>query len=161
MGFRMLLSGGVERKFDGHYSHDSKRLVEASMKTSRVLLIDDEAAFAENIAETLRLKGYEASVADNGKQGLRAIEENPYDVVILDLRMPGISGLEVLKEIRTERKGAPEVIILTGNSTVESSLEGLSRGAFNYLAKPIKINELVENISEAYQRKILKDMRLS
>ncbi len=131
------------------------------MKASRVLLIDDEVAFAKNIAETLRLRGYEASVADNGRQGLRAIEEDPYDVVVLDLRMPGISGLDVLKEIRTERRGAPEVIILTGHSTIESSLEVLSRGAFNCLAKPVKINELVDRITEAHERKICKDTRLS
>lgn len=129
------------------------------MTKSRVLLIDDEVGFIENIAETLRLKGYEVSVAGNGEQGLRAIREKEFDVVVLDLRMPGISGLHVLKEIRTENQGSPEVIILTGHSTVESSLEGLSRGAFDYLTKPIKINELVERITEAHNRKILKDSR--
>jgi two-component system, OmpR family, response regulator len=129
------------------------------VKKSRVLFVDDEVAFIENIAEILRLKGYEVSVAGSGEQGLRAIREKEFDVVVLDLRMPGISGLNVLKEIRTERKGAPEVIILTGHSTIESSLEGLSSGAFDYLTKPVKINELVERITEAHNRKILKDTR--
>jgi two-component system, OmpR family, response regulator len=127
------------------------------MKTSKVLLIDDEIAFLMNTSETLRLIGYEVSVAGNGAQGLRAIRNNPYDVVVLDLVMPGIPGLDVLKEIKTESKGSPEVIILTGYSTVESSLEGLSKGAFDYLPKPIKIRELVERITEAHERKILKD----
>ncbi len=131
------------------------------MKTPGVLLIDDEIAFAKNIAETLRLKGYEASVAGNGEQGLRAINENRYDVIVLDLRMPGLSGLDVLKEIMPERKGAPEVIILTGHANVESSVEGLSSGAFDYLTKPIKINELVERITKAHERKVLKDRRLT
>lgn len=129
------------------------------MTMSRVLLIDDEVLFIENIAETLRLKGYEVSVAGSGEQGLRAIRGGEFDVVVLDLRMPGISGLNVLKEIRTERAGSPEVIILTGHSTIESSLEGLSSGAFDYLTKPIKIKELVERIAEAHNRKILKDSR--
>ena len=131
------------------------------MRLPRILLIDDEISLANNIAETLRLKGYEVSIAPNGDKGLCAIQEQSYDVVILDLRMPGTPGLEVLKKIRTETKGAPEVNILTGHSTIESSMEGLLHGAFDYVTKPVKIKDLVERITAAHERKILKDERLS
>ncbi len=130
------------------------------MEVTRVLLIDDEVALLANMAETLRLMGYEVSVSGNGEQGLRALKEKPFDVVVLDLRMPGISGLAVLKDIKTEKKGSPEVIILTGHATVESSLEGLSRGAFDYVGKPVKIQDLAERINEAHKRKMRKDARL-
>lgn len=130
------------------------------MKMPRVLFVDDEIELAMNFAETLRLMGYEASIANSGALGLHMIERQSYDVVVLDLRMPGISGLDVLKRIRTESKGSPEVIILTGYATTDSSLDSLSHGAFDYLPKPIKIKELVDRITEAYERKILKDQVL-
>ncbi|MCE5337052.1 MAG: response regulator [Desulfobacteraceae bacterium] len=127
------------------------------MKAPRVLLIDDEVGLIQNISQLLKHRGYEASIAGNGEEGLRAIREKQFDVVVLDLRMPGISGMDVLREIKTEKAGSPEVIILTGFGTVDSGLEGLQLGASDYLTKPIKIGELVEKIAEAFHRKIIKD----
>ncbi len=126
------------------------------MMTPRVLLIDDEIPFLMNTRETLSLVGYRVSSAINGEQGLCEINKDSYDVVVLDLRMPGISGLDVLKKIETRKDGAPEVIIITGHSTQESMMEGLANGAFDYLSKPIKFNELVQRIDAAYQRKMRK-----
>ena len=126
------------------------------MGMPKILLVDDEADFIENIAELLRHRGFETSIANNGEEGLRLIKEHAFDVVVLDLRMPGISGLDVLGEIKPEHKNAPEVIILTGFGTVDSGIEGLNLGAFDYVMKPVKIGELVARISAALERKIRK-----
>ncbi|MCE5336118.1 MAG: response regulator [Desulfobacteraceae bacterium] len=127
------------------------------MRLPRVLLIDDEVAFSRTVAEFLRRKGYEADIAPSGEEGLKAMREKTYDVIILDLRMPGLSGMEVLKEIDPSRKLAPEVIILTGFGTVDSGLEGLNYGAFDFLAKPVKVGVLIEKIMAAYERKLMKE----
>ncbi len=127
------------------------------MKHPRVLLIDDEAAFVANIAELLERRGYKVSTAGNGEDGLRVLKEKSFDVVVLDLRMPGISGMDVLREIKTDLKTSPEVIILTGYATVDSGLEGLELGAFDYVAKPIRIGDLVERVAEAFHRKMMKE----
>lgn len=126
-------------------------------KTPRVLLIDDEIELIRNISQLLEHRGYQAAIAANGEEGLKALREKRFDVVVLDLRMPGISGMDVLRRIKTEKATSPEVIILTGFGTVDSGLEGLQLGAFDYLTKPIKIGDLVEKIAEAYHRKIIKD----
>jgi two-component system, OmpR family, response regulator len=126
------------------------------MKNPKVLLIDDESAFINNISHILQLKGYDARVAFNGEEGLKALNEDSYDVVVLDLRMPGISGMNVLKEIKPAKITSPEVIILTGFASVDSGLEGFKHGAFDYVSKPVKIGDLVERIEAALERKMRK-----
>ncbi len=126
------------------------------MKTPRVLFIDDEVTLIQNLAETLMLMGYETSVAANGEQGLKALRSDSFDIVVLDLRMPGLSGMDVLKEINPILRTSPEVIILTGYASVDTGIEGLRKGAFDYLSKPIKIRDLVERIGEAWERKKMK-----
>ncbi len=126
------------------------------MESLKVLLIDDEVEFIENISEILQLKGYTVAIAANGEEGINAISEDDFDVIVLDLRMPGLSGMDVLRKIMPSRKTAPEVIILTGFASIDSALEGLQLGAFDYMTKPVKIEALVEKISAAWQRKILK-----
>lgn len=127
------------------------------MRLPKVLLIDDEVAFSRTVAEFLLRKGYEASIAASGEEGLKALRESSFDVIILDLRMPGLSGMEVLRAINPSRKLAPEVIILTGFGTVDSGLEGLTHGAFDYLTKPVKVSVLIERITAAFERKLLKE----
>jgi two-component system, OmpR family, response regulator len=127
------------------------------VRTPRVLFIDDEIPLIKNLSSILQLMGYQADIATDGEQGLKALQLNEYDVVVLDLRMPRLSGIDVLKKIDPTRVTAPEVIIMTGFASVESGIEGLSHGAFDYMTKPVKIKDLVERITAAWERKKRKE----
>jgi two-component system response regulator HydG len=115
---------------------------------TRVLLVDDEEKFVFNLSRLLRYRGFDTMTALDGPSAIDAIANRSYDVVVLDLKMPGMDGLTVLSEIK---KMAPEteVIMLTGHATVESGIQALREGAFDYLMKPCDIEELAEKIKEA------------
>ena len=132
-----------------------------TMNSPKILLIDDEIAFVRNMSELLKRRGYEVSTTESGTEGIRLLQDNNCDVVVLDLRMPGLSGIEVLKRIRTEKKTAPEVIILTGFATIDSASECLEYGACDLISKPVKIQDLVERISKAFHRKLIKEGKYS
>ena len=128
------------------------------MKTFSVLVVDDERDFLEPLVERLELRGLVAAGRDNAADGLRFLGDNPVDVVVLDVKMPGMDGLTALKQIKA-RHPMTEVILLTGHASVESGMEGLELGAFDYLIKPVKLDELMERITEAYDRKqVLQEM---
>lgn len=111
----------------------------------KVLLIDDEEEFTTTLAERLELRGYETRTALNGHTGLEMVASDPFDIVVLDLMMPGISGLNTLRQIRGISPDVP-VIILTGHGSTREGMEGMRLGASDYLMKPIDINELIEKI---------------
>jgi DNA-binding NtrC family response regulator len=121
-----------------------------------ILIVDDEAAFAKTLAERLSLRNFQANVALNGKDALDLIGKINIDVVILDLAMPGIDGIETLKEIK-RMKPFTEVIMLTGHATVETAFEGLKVGAMDYLIKPCEVDELSELIHMAFKRKSMHE----
>ncbi|MBU2622074.1 MAG: response regulator [Proteobacteria bacterium] len=125
------------------------------MKRPRILLVDDEVAFADNLLKLLSKRGYDVVVVYNGADAVKTVGEKEFDVIILDMKMPGMDGIATLKEIR---KIAPlvEVVILTGHGSVESGIEGMQQGAFDYLMKPVRIDDLQEKVSEAYQRKLIQ-----
>ncbi|MHC1729649.1 MAG: response regulator [Syntrophobacteraceae bacterium] len=115
----------------------------------RVLIVDDETIFAKNMARILAKRGFHAEVASDGLEALETIRrEAEFDVMLLDVRMPGMNGIQVLQHLRTL---APEleVIMLTGEATVENGIEAVRAGAFDYLPKPFEIDELVEKIRSA------------
>jgi len=126
--------------------------------SARVLLIDDEVAFTSNLAMILSVRGYEATAVHDGESAVRAVEEGDYDVAILDLMMPGIDGIETLRQIK-RKKPLLEVIMLTGHGSVDTGVEGMHLGAFDYAMKPIDIGDLLEKIADAYQRKLLQEQR--
>lgn len=117
--------------------------------TIRILIIDDEAEFAQTLCTRLQLRKYESQIAVSGRDGLALLEQEPFDVIILDLRMPDIDGIEALNIIK-ERYPAIEVIILTGHASFETGQQGMQGGAFDYLMKPVDLNVLLEKIHEAY-----------
>jgi two-component system response regulator CpxR len=119
---------------------------------ARILLVDDEEKFVETLAERLEARGLDVRTAFNGEEALNRIQEKDADVVILDVLMPGKSGIETLREIK-QIKPLTEVIMLTGHATVETAIEGMKLGAYDYLMKPTETPELVEKISKAYKRK--------
>jgi len=118
------------------------------MKQWKVLLVDDEEEFVSTLAERLALRGIQAGVATSGEEALRAMEAEPPEVVVLDLMMPGLSGLEVLQRIK-RRRPQTQVILLTGHGSTRDGIEGMRLGALDYLMKPLKIEELLEKIHEA------------
>lgn len=125
----------------------------------RVLLVDDEQQFVEQLSERLKIRDFDVSVCFSGEEAVENIRQYLYDVVILDVAMPGMDGNEVLKRIKQHRP-LTEVIMLTGHATVESAIDGMKQGAFDYLMKPCDTEELVKKINNAYQRKAEQEERI-
>ena len=126
------------------------------MRKARILLVDDELAFTANLSKLLSRRGYDVSTVNDGESAVRAIEDEEYDVVVLDLRMPGMDGIAALKVMKRKRP-LMEVIILTGHGSVETGIQGMTIGAFDYAMKPIQISDLQEKIDEAFERKLLQE----
>ena len=125
----------------------------------RVLLVDDEKDFIDVLAERLEARDFAASKAYDGNEALKLIRENAVDVVLLDVQMPGKDGVSVLREIKAINP-LIEVIMLTGHSTVESAVEGMKIGAYDYLLKPTETKDLVEKLVLAYKRKSDQENRI-
>jgi len=125
----------------------------------RVLLVDDEKEFIDVLAERLESRDFEVSKAYDGDQALAVIKEKPVDVVLLDVQMPGKDGVDTLRELKL-LVPLVEIIMLTGHATVESAVEGMKIGAFDYLLKPTEMKDLVEKIVKAYKRKAEHEERI-
>lgn len=110
-------------------------------ETVNILLIDDDESIRDSCGQVLSREGYSVRLAENGKKGLEAFEEEFFHLVFLDLKMPGIDGMKVLKHIKEENPATP-VIIITGHATIESAVEAIKCGALDYLAKPFSPEEL-------------------
>ena len=123
------------------------------MGALRVLIVDDEAELVSALKERLILRGFDAEGATTGADALAFLENNPCDVVLLDVKMPGLGGLEVIRRIKGERPNL-EVILLTGHGSVRSIEEGMALGAFDYLMKPVKIGELVSILTAAGSKNV-------
>lgn len=128
------------------------------MKIPRILLVDDEVAFANNLLKLLSKRGYDAVVVYNGADAVNMVGEKEFDVIILDMKMPGMDGIATLKEIK-KKVPLVEVVILTGHGSIESGIEGMQLGAFDFLMKPVSIDDLQEKVSEAYRRKLIQRER--
>ena len=123
------------------------------MSHTKVLLVDDEVEFASALAERLQMRDYDVKTASNGLEAMALFHGSPPDIVILDLRIPGMDGLEILKNIKIFDPTI-EVLILTGHGDVESVAEGMKNGAFEYIMKPIDIGELTSKIDMAMKKRI-------
>lgn len=128
------------------------------MKT-RVLLVDDEKEFVETLSERLSLRNYDVTTSLSGDDAVEKVKNHLFDVIILDVLMPGMSGIETLREIK-KIKPLIEVIMLTGNATVETAIEGLKLGALDFLLKPCETEDLVAKINKAYDKKAEHDERI-
>jgi len=123
------------------------------MTNFKVLLVDDEEEFVKALAERLKMRDLGSDTVYDGDQALSFVEDQEPDVMVLDLKMPGIDGMEVLRRVK---KAYPkiEVIILTGHGTEKDEEEARRIGAFDYMEKPVNIDKLVKKMKEAYQRKM-------
>jgi two-component system OmpR family response regulator len=129
------------------------------MEDFRVLIVDDELDFLETILKRLKRRKIDATGVSSGKEALDLLERQPFDVVILDVRMPGMDGIETLKEMK-KRRPLMEVIMLTGHASVEAGMQGMQLGAFDFVMKPAEIDELLEKIRQAHERKQLHEERM-
>lgn len=114
----------------------------------KILLVDDEEDFATTLAERLRMRGMDTVTAFDGEEALKMIPQEKPDVIVLDIMMPGMSGLQVLGKIREIAHGTP-VILLTGIGSTAEGIAGMKNGAVDYLMKPLQIEELIEKIRVA------------
>ncbi|NLI82832.1 MAG: response regulator [Deltaproteobacteria bacterium] len=124
-----------------------------------VLLVDDEVEFLDTLLKRLRKRNLNVSGVHSGEQALAFLQAQPVDVVVLDVKMPGMDGLETLRAIK---KSFPliEVIMLTGHANMEVAIEGMELGAFDYLMKPMDIDELLYKLQDAYKKKALHERRI-
>ncbi|MGB2770121.1 MAG: response regulator [Candidatus Zixiibacteriota bacterium] len=124
--------------------------------SERILVVDDELFVRELLLEFLSSEGYEVSLADSGEKAVKLMQSEPADVVLVDLKMPGIDGIETLRQIK---KTAPNTlsIVMTGYPTIDSSIEALRCGAYDYVVKPFKLNNLKSSIEKALEEHKLKD----
>ena len=122
------------------------------MDQVRILIVDDEVDLISTMAERLALRGFQVETATSGTDALRQVSEKDFSVLILDVKMPGIGGLKLKAEIKRKHPDLP-VILFTGHSSVADAERGIREGAFDYLMKPIDIDDLIEKIRDAAGRK--------
>ncbi len=118
------------------------------MSMIKVLLVDDEADLSLVLAERLEMRGYNAQGVTSSDQALEIIENKEFDVIVIDVKMPGIGGIELMKKIK-QMKPDTEVILFTGHGSSKDGETGMSEGAFDYLIKPVQIEDLVQKIQKA------------
>ncbi len=129
------------------------------MKNVKIMLVDDEERFLSTTQKLLNKKGYDAITASSGSMALDLLGQKQVHVVILDVKMPGMDGIETLKAIKIQYP-LVEVIMLTGHATVDSAVQGLKAGASDYLMKPAEIDDLIERAEEAYARRQQLDEKI-
>ena len=121
---------------------------------AKVLLVDDEEDFIESLSNRLEVRGLTVSTSTRGKDALDLLHDQKFDVVVLDLSMPGMDGLEVLKKMK-EESPETEIIMLSGHGTIQTGTEAIKLGAEDFLEKPIDLPKLLQKISDAKDRRIL------
>ncbi len=129
------------------------------MKGFSVLVVDDENDFLETIVKRLRKRHLDCEGVKSGELALELLRQRSFDVVLLDVRMPGMAGINTLCEIK-RLNPLTEVIMLTGHASVESGIEGMKLGAFDYLMKPMELEPLVEKLADAYERKAIQEAKI-
>ena len=122
------------------------------MEKVTLLIIDDEVEFSSTLCQRLQLRGFDASYVDGGKKGLAALSEIEPEIVLLDLKMPDMNGLDVLEKIKQYDQSI-EVILLTGHGSAGAGIEAMEKGAFDYIMKPVDLKELLEKINTAVEKR--------
>ena len=127
--------------------------------TIRVLLVDDETSFVETLGKRLTIRNLNVVTSGSAEEALEALERETIDVVVLDVKMPGTDGLTAIKTIK-RRHPLVEVILLSGHANLEASVGGMALGAFDYLLKPVRLEELVYKIEDAAKRKSIQEEKI-
>ena len=129
------------------------------MESLKVLFVDDEIDFLETLMKRMKKRGVDVVGVGSGEQALEYLNQQPVDVIVLDVRMPGIGGINTLREIK---KIDPllEVIMLTGHASIEVAIEGMELGAFDYLMKPADFDELFYKIQDAFKKRTIQKQKI-
>ncbi len=125
----------------------------------KILIIDDEERFLHSTQKLLKRKGYDVETASSGEKGLDLLLEKNIDVVILDVKMPGIGGMETLKRIKRQHPTV-EVIMLTGHGTAEYAVDALMLGASDFLIKPISVSEMIGKVEVSFARRLVLENKI-
>jgi len=125
------------------------------MEKIKLLIVDDEVNFLQSIATRLEIRDFDVVKATNGAEAVAAANKQKFDIALLDLKMPGMDGKQVLETLKKEHKYI-EVIILTGHGSLESAVECTKLGAFGYLPKPYEFNKLLEILKDAFSKRMKK-----
>ena len=128
------------------------------MHEIRMLLVDDEDDFRITLAERLKLRKIDVTDAGSGNEAIELVRQKSFDVAVIDVKMPGIDGIETLKQIK-QIQPAMEIVMLTGHASIESGIKAMKLGAYNYIMKPCDIDELLIKTGDAYQHKLLKEKK--
>ncbi|MDH3344003.1 MAG: response regulator [Desulfobacteraceae bacterium] len=130
------------------------------MDMFRIMVVDDEVDFLETVVNRLLKRQLNATGVTSGEEAVALLKEELFDVIILDIKMPGgMDGIETLREIK-KIQPLIEVILLTGHASVETSIEGMKLGAFDYCLKPIKFEELLQKMAAAFEKKSTHDKKI-
>lgn len=131
------------------------------MNEPKLLLVDDEVPFIEAISKRLKKRNFDVSMANSGMEALEMLSMEGFDpeVIILDVKMPGMDGIETLEEIKRKHP-LVEVIMLTGHATVSSAIDGMKKGAFDYLMKPCDMEILVTKVGDAVAKKRAQENKI-
>lgn len=125
----------------------------------KILLVDDEERFRTNLSKMLAAQGFEVTAVDSGLKALDEIAHHSYDVILMDMRMPAMNGLETLAAMKQSHPDA-EVIFLTGHASVDAAMEIIRLGGSEYLLKPCPLEEVIAKIETAYERKLARQERV-
>jgi DNA-binding NtrC family response regulator len=123
------------------------------MAELRLLLVDDEVEFLEPMAARVRRRRIACATAQSGAEALEALGREQFDCAVVDVKMPGMDGLDLLRRMRRDYPGVP-VVLLTGHASVELGVQGLELGAFEYLMKPVDLDELLDTVRRSAQKKM-------
>lgn len=126
-----------------------------SDKKIKLLIVDDEERFLESIAKRLQMRDFEVTTATRGAEAVEIAREEKFDLALLDLKMPGMDGKQVLQILKNEHKYL-EVIILTGHGSMDSAVDCTKLGAFSYLPKPYELEKLLDTLRQAYEERMRK-----
>ncbi len=125
----------------------------------RLLIVDDEERFLKTLSQRLTLRDFEVEPVTSGQDALEAARDRPFDLALVDLRMPGMDGEEVLGHLKREHPFM-EVIILTGHGSIDSAVRCTTAGSYSFLQKPCRTDELLEVLREAYQKRVQRLLEL-
>jgi len=125
----------------------------------RLLIVDDEERFLKTLSERLAMRDFEVTAVSNGNEAVRVAREMPFDLALVDLKMPGMPGEEVLRILKKEHP-LMEVVILTGHGSVDSAVECVKGGSYRYLQKPCETDELMEVLKEAFRERVKRRLEI-
>src|ERR1700752_430910 len=124
--------------------------------SSRILIVDDDEVSCQLFAETLEQENYRVDQARSGDEALALLRDNPYDLLLIDVRMPGMTGLEVTRTVHEKQASLP-IIVMTAFGSMETAIEAIHEGAFDFISKPMNLEEIKKTVSRALAQRALQD----